>query len=190
MIMVPSEVRKEVVGSIERFEHREDFDLLLVWRECPYCHNSIKQPVLHIAIHRGGSSGTTYICPSCGTYYYFVGDKIYQFIPEAQLLYLPNYVKKPSRLDTIKTYRNLYHRAKAFTWWEDIDLEITDDIIERKWTMPVEVAAQMMEKENTGKAPGYSVGFSLKTENATRVYLDSDNFMLALSFLKERGLVE
>ena len=198
MTTITNEIRKDIDGTIERFEDMGEFDLLLVSRDCPYCHGAWEQPVLHIAIHKGsGSLSTTYICPRCSSYYYFVGDKIYQYIPEAQLLYIPNYVKKPSRMDTIKDYRSLYHRAKAFKWWEDVDLEVTDHIIEGKWTMPVEVAAQMAWKDDRGKAPGYSIGDEIMilaedpdASNYDVPKLDTESFLLGLNFLKEKGLVK
>ena len=74
MTTITNEIRKDIDGTIERFEDMGEFDLLLVSRDCPYCHSSWEQPVLHVAVHRSGS--TTYICPRCSSYYYFVGDKI------------------------------------------------------------------------------------------------------------------
>lgn len=196
MTTISNEIRKDVDGTIERLEDMGDFELLLVSRDCPYCHNSVEQPSLHVAIH-WATSATTYICPRCNSYYYFVGDSIYQYIPEAQLLYLPDYRKKPSRLDTITTYRSLYIRAKAFKWWEDIDLTITDHIIEGKWTMPVEVAAQMSWKDERGKAPGYCIAEEITTlaedpdaSNYEVSNLDSEAFLEGLNFLKEKGLVK
>ena len=115
MTMISNEIRRDIKGTIERIEDMGDFNLLMVLRDCPYCHSTWEQPVRHVAIHTGGN--TTYICPRCGSYYYFVGDKIYQYIPEAQLLYIPNYVKKPSRLVSYthlrahETGRNLLSRV-------------------------------------------------------------------------------
>lgn len=195
MTTITNEIRKDIDGTIERFEDMGEFELLIVSRDCPYCHSSWEQPVLHVAVHRSGS--TTYICPRCSSYYYFVGDKIYQYIPEAQLLYIPNYVKKPSRLDTIKDYRSLYHRAKAFKWWEDVDLSVTEHIIEGKWTMPVEVAAQMAWKDDRGKAPGYCIGDEIMilaedpdASNYQIPNLNSEAFLVGLNFLRDKGLVK
>ena len=164
-------------------------------RDCPYCHNTVEQPTEHIYLDRGSNWGT-YICSVCSTYYYFVGDKIYQYIPEAQFVHLDNYVKRPSRLDTIRSYRNLYYRAKEFEWYNNVRLDVTDEIIENTWTMPVEVAAQIMYKEKTGKAPGYSIAYEIKQDEDSGgngfgcVNLDSEAFLEGLNFLKERGLVE
>ena len=47
-----------------------------------------------------------------------------------------------------------------------------------------------MEKEKSGKAPGFSVGFLwLGDEEKSGYPLDGDDFMKALDFLKEEGLI-
>ena len=182
-------IKREIYGDIEDFLERGGFDISVVTRDCPYCWNNQEQPVSHLHLNNGSMFGT-YICSKCATYYYFVGDNIYQYIPEAQLVHVENYVKRPSRLDTIKTYRNLYYRAKEFEWFNVVRLDITDEIIENVWTMPVEVSAQIMEKEKSGKAPGFSVGFLwLGDEEKSSYPLDGDDFMKALDFLKEEGLI-
>tara|TARA_B100000949_G_scaffold137679_1_gene121089 strand:+ start:3287 stop:3835 length:549 start_codon:yes stop_codon:yes gene_type:complete len=181
-------INREIKGEISTSFVEGDYNISFLKRECPYCWTSVEQPTEHLYWLTAGSFGT-YVCSKCSTCYYFVGDSIYQYIPEAQLVHLDSYVKRPSRLDTIRTYRNLYYRAKEFEWFNDIRLDVVDNIVENIWTMPVEVAAQMMEKEKTGKAPGYSIGFEWLGERDEHVPLNGDKFLEALEYLKEKELV-
>ena len=182
-------IKREVYGDVEYSLERGGFDVSIITRDCPYCWTSQEQPVSHLYLNTASMFGT-YVCSKCATYYYFVGDNIYQYIPEAQLVHLENYVKRPSRLDTIKNYRNLYYRAKEFEWFNDIRLDVVDNIVENIWTKPVEVAAQIMEKEKTGKAPGYSIGFEWLGERDEHVPLNGDKFLEALEYLKNEGLIK
>ena len=180
-----TEFLNKVKGIVSFYEKGDNFDLAVVNRECPYCWTTVEQPVDHVYVTCLSLWGT-YICTSCGTYYYFVGDNIYQYIPEAQLMHIPHYAKRPSRLDTLKDYKSLFYRAKAFNWFEDIRLEEID-IVDSVWTMPVEVAAQMTAKDKTGKAPGYSIGYEL-SGNTEKYSLDGEIFSKALEILREKEL--
>ena len=195
MVLVSQEIRAGLKGEIEYFQDRGKFKIALVKRDCPYCLFRTEQPVMHLVIYYGTPS-TCYICPDCWSHYYFVGDKVYQLVPEAQLLYLKNYLKIPSRIDTIKTYSSLYHKANDFKWFLNIDLNISDEIIEGTWTMPVEAAAQMYYKDKNGTAPGYSIGNELKilyedpeAKDYVNIVLEMEQFVPALTFLKDKGLM-
>lgn len=180
------EFLSKVKGVVSFHKKGDNFDIALVTRECPYCWPNVEQPVEHVYVTCLSLWGT-YICSSCGTYYYILGDSIYQYIPEAQLMHVPHYAKRPSRLDTVKDYNSLFYRAKAFNWFEDINLEEIS-IVENVWTMAIEVAAQMNIKDKTGKAPGYSIGYELSGELDPQS-LNGVKFVEALEFLKEKELV-
>ena len=184
--MIPARVVNRIDGDISEFHDLGIFSVALVSRECPYCIYNAYEKKSHLVTYHDILT-PVYSCPECSVKYYFVGDQIYQQIPEAQLMYLPNYSKKPSRVDTIKSVGSLYRRALEWQWYLDTNLEIIDKIVDGKWTMPVEVAAQMYLKEQNGKAPGYIVAEFIKDETNIIPLEPGDTFRAGLDFLREGG---
>ena len=182
--MIPERAINKIEGEVVEFYELGIFGVASVYRECPYCIYDAYEKKLHlVCYHR--ILNPIYTCPQCSVRYYFVGDNVYQYIPEAQLMYLPNYSKAPCRVDSIKTVASLYRRAVQWQWYMDTDLEITREIVDGKWTMPIEVAAQMYLKEQNGKAPGYVVAANLRDENVINPLIPSDEFRDSLEFLRE-----
>ena len=180
---------KNVKGYIVHVLDYGKFEAVFAMRECPYCHWSVTQPTMHMCIVRGGRSDleVTYVCPDCNSYYYFINDKTFQYVPEARLVHIKDYSRKPSRLDTIDTFNSLYLRGKSFEWFKNMNLD-SPEIIEGCWTMAVEAAGQLYEKESSGKAPGYCLGEYLNS-GIVEDLVATDVFQDALNTLREKDLL-